>query len=111
MEDNFCHIWALLRTHGVVPSEEQLAQSEWNKYNLDQKRAIYRTIRDKIRAGKFVNYHPHLAIRENAPKPPRYISISAEKYYEIYKTQNNHDGWVRTFLPNQHRTIYVKKIQ
>lgn len=110
MEDYFCHIWTLLKSHGVVPSEEQLAHSEWNKYNLDQKRAIYRSIRDKIRAGKFVNYHPHLAIRENAPKQPRTISIPAEKYYAMYNTQKNCDGWVRTFLPDQQKTIYVKQI-
>ncbi len=110
MEDNFCHIWALLKSHGVVPSEEQQAHSVWNTYNLDQQRAIYRTIRDKIRAGKFVNYHPHLAIRENAPKAPRFITIPAEKYYDIYHTQENRGGWVRTFLPNEHRTIYVKRM-
>jgi hypothetical protein len=108
MEDFFEHIWELLKSHGVVPSEREMARSEWNKYNLDQKRSIYRTIRDKIRAGKFVNYHPHLAIRENAPKQPRIISISAEQYYAMYHTQANKDGWVRTFLPDQHKTIYVK---
>ena len=110
MDDHFCHIWDLLLMHGVVPSEKQQAQNAWNTYTLDQKRAIYRAIRDKIRAGKFVNYHPHLAIRDNAPKAPRYISISAEKYYAMYNTQANHDGWVRTFLPDQHKTIYVKCI-
>lgn len=110
MEDYFCHIWDLLTKHGAVPSEKQQAQSVWNTYNLDQKRVIYRAIRDKIRAGKFVNYHPHLAIRDNAPKAPKIISISAEKYYEKYNTQKNCEGWVRTFLPDEHRTIYVKQI-
>lgn len=110
MDDYFSHIWDLLVSHGVVPSEKLLAQSVWNTYNLDQKRAIYRAIRDKIRAGKFVNYHPHIAIRDNAPKPPKYITIPAEKYYAMYNTQKNCGGWVRTFLPDQHKTIYVKQI-
>ena len=110
MDDYFCHIWDLLVSHGVVPSEKQQAQSVWNTYNLDQKRAIYRAIRDKIRAGKFVNYHPALAIRENAPKAPRVLIISAADYYRKYGTQANQDGWVRKFLPDQHKTIYVKQI-
>jgi len=110
MDDYFSYIWELLKSHGVVPNEQQLARDVWNKYNLEQKRAIYRAIRDKIREGKFVNYHPHLAIHDNAPKPPRIITIPAEKYYAIYNTQNNCNGWVRTFLPDQHKTVYVKQI-
>ena len=110
MEGTFVHICKLLTDHGIVPDEIHDAEEEWNKYSLDQQRAIYRSIRDKIRAGKFVNYHPVLAIRENAPKAPRIIVISAAEYYRKYGTQANQDGWVRKFLPDQHKTIYVKQI-
>ena len=110
MEGTFVHICKLLTDHGIVPDEIHDAEEEWNKYSLDQQRAIYRAIRDKIRAGKFVNYHPVLAIRENAPKAPRIIVISAADYYRKYGTQANQDGWVRRFLPDQHKTIYVKQI-
>ena len=110
MEGTFVHICKLLTDHGIVPDEIHDAEEEWNKYSLDQQRAIYRAIRDKIRAGKFVNYHPVLAIRENAPKAPRIIVISAAEYYRKYGTQANQDGWVRKFLPDQHKTIYVKQI-
>ena len=58
MEGTFVHICQLLTQHGIVPSEIHDAEEEWNKYSLQQQRIIYRTIRDKIRAGKFVNYHP-----------------------------------------------------
>ena len=110
MEGTFVHICKLLTDHGIVPDEIHDAEEEWNKYSLDQQRAIYRAIRDKIRAGKFVNYHPVLAIRENAPKAPRILVISAAEYYRKYGTQANQDGWVRKFLPDQHKTIYVKQI-
>ena len=109
MEDNFFHIWELLKSHGVVPSEEQQAHSVWNTYNLDQQRAIYRTIRDKIRAGKFVNFHPHLAIRENAPKPPKYKILSYADYYARYHTDLAQDGWRRIHQPEKQRTIFVKQ--
>jgi len=105
MEGTFVHICRLLVSHGVVPDEIHDAEEEWNKYDLAQQRIIYRNIRDKIRAGKFVNYHPVLAIRDNAPKIQ---IISAAEYYRRYGTQTNHDGWKRTFLPDQQKTIYVK---
>ena len=110
MEDNFCHIWELFLSHGVVPSEKQLAQSVWNSYNLAQKRIIYSNIRNKIRAGKFVNYHPHLAIRDNAPKPPKYKVLSYADYYAQYHTDLEQDGWRRVFQPEKQRTIFVKQI-
>ena len=71
MENTFRHICQLLVNHGVVPDELHDAEEEWNKHDLPQQREIYRTIRDKIRKGKFVNYHPMLAIRENTPKIPK----------------------------------------
>ena len=109
MEGTFVHICRLLVNHGMVPDEIHDAEEEWNKYNLAQQRIIYRTIRDKIIAGKFVNYHPVLAIRDNAPKAPRIQIISADEYYRRYGTQANHDGWRRVFLPEQQKTIYVKQ--
>ena len=109
MDDYFCHIWELLLTHGVVPSEKQQAQNVWTTYTLDQKRAIYRAIRDKIRAGKFVNYHPHLAIRDNAPKAPRKQVLSYDEHYRRYHTDVPQDGFQKIFLPDQHKTIYVKQ--
>ena len=108
MEGTFVHMIRLLISHGVVPDEIHDAEEEWNKYNLAQQRIIYRTIRDKIRAGKFVNFHPVLAIRDNAPKAPRMLVMSSEDYYRKYGTQANQDGWVRKFLPEEQRTIYVK---
>ena len=108
MEGTFVHIIRLLMSHGVVPNEIHDAEEEWNKYDLAQQRAIYRSIRDKIRAGKFVNYHPALAIRDNAPKAPHVSVMTADAYYRQYGTQENLDGWVRKFLPNEHRTVYVK---
>ena len=85
MEGTFVHMWNLLVSHGVVPDEIHEAEEEWNKYSLQQQRDIYRSIRDKIRAGKFVNYHPVLAIKENAPKAPRIIVISAAEYYRKWR--------------------------
>ena len=106
--ETFGFLWQLLESHGVVPSRKQECAQLWATFTLEQQRHIYRSIRDKIRAGKFVHYNPVLAVRENAPKAPRIQVISADEYYRRYGTQTNQDGWVRTFLPEQQKTIYVK---
>ena len=36
------------------------------------------------------------------------LIISADEYYRRYGTQANQDGWVRTFLHEQQKTIYIK---
>ena len=107
MEGTFVHICRLLVSHGMVPSEEHDAEEEWNKYDLAQQRAIYRTIRDKIRAGKFVNYHPVQAIRDNVPKVPKAQTLSFKDYYARYGTTEERDGW-KMENPTGNKVIYVK---
>ena len=109
MEGTFVHIIRLLISHGVVPDEIHDAEEEWNKYDLAQQRAIYSSIRDKIRAGKFVNYHPVLAIRDNVPKAPTTQVLSYDEHYRRYHTDVPQDGFKKIFLPDQHKTIYVKQ--
>ena len=106
---SFDFLWQLLQGHGVIPSKRTQAAELWDKYDLEQQRHIYRSIRDLLRAGKFVNYDPVLAIINNAPKKRRRQIISAEEYYLRYGTQANRDGWQRVFLPEQQKTIYVKQ--
>ena len=105
----FDYFWQMLEGHGVVERHKTDAAILWDKFSLTQQRYIFRTIRDKIQQGKFVNYNPVLAIKENAPKAPKIQIMSSEDYYRIHHTQANLDGWVRTFLPEQQKTIYIKQ--
>ena len=59
--------------------------------------------------GRFVQFDPIRAIKENTPKV-RKLVMSAEEYYRRYGTQTNQEGWVRTFLEDRQETIYVKQI-
>ena len=106
---SFDFLWQMLDKHGVIERHKGDAFDLWNRFSLDQQRYIYRSIRDKINKGEFVNYHPVKAIRDNVPKARKVQTISADEYYRRYGTQANLDGWVRTFLPDQHKTIYVKQ--
>ena len=68
---SFEHFWALLSTHGVIPNKWHEAEELWGTFTLEQQRQIYRVVRDKIRARKFVNYNPVIAIMNNAPQTTR----------------------------------------
>ncbi len=106
---SFDFLWLMLDRHGVIERYKGDCLDLWNKYSLEQQRYIYRSIRDKISKGEFVNYHPVKAVRDNEPKKPKIQTISADEYYRRYGTQTEHDGWKRTFLPDQQKTIYVKQ--
>ena len=80
----------------------------WTHYTPEQQQAIYDAIQDKLQNGRFVSFRPNEAICDNAPKAPKTQIITADEYYRRYHTQANQDGWIRTFLPNEQRTIYVK---
>lgn len=106
----FDFLWKMLDEHGVIERYKGDAFDLWNTLTLNQQRATYRSIRDKIRAGQFVNYHPVKAIRDNMPKPPKYKVMTYNAYVGEFHTDLEKDGWHRVYQPEKQRTIYVKKI-
>ena len=107
--NSFDFLWQLVGTHGSVAEnyKAELARI-WDEYDLEQQRFIYRTIRDKLLADKFVSYNPVKAIRENAPRRKQKI-LSFDDYYKRYGTTEEKDGWMKKFLPEERKTIYVKE--
>lgn len=106
---DFEKFWLLVGSRGRVA---HFYQSEceylWSTFTPEQQQAIYDAVNEKLQTGRFVHYNPANAIRDNMPKAPRTLVISAQEYYRRYGTQTNLDGWVRTFLPEQQKTIYIK---
>ena len=102
--------WTLVANRGHV-ARFYRAECEylWKNYSPAQQRAIYDTIERKLQTGQFVHYNPANALRDNEPRKPKIQIMSAEEYYRIHQTQENLDGWQRTFLPEQQKTIYVKQ--
>ncbi len=107
---DFQDFWILVAHRGRVA---HFYQSEcehlWRTYTPEQQKQIYDAVSDKLASGRFVSYRPNEAILDNAPKAPKILVISADEYYRRYGTQTDHDGWKRTFLPEQQKTIYVKQ--
>jgi len=108
--ESFDFLWLMLEKHGVIPNKKAEAARLWNTYDLQQQRQIYRAIRERINAGKFVNYNPVLAITANAPKAKKTITLSYAEYYRAFGTTEEQAGWKKIFLPDQQKTIYVKNL-
>ena len=104
--ETFVFIWQLLEQHGAVPSRKSEAAQLWATFSLEQQRWIYRCIRDKLRAGKFVHYDPVKALQENAPRPKPQV-LSYNDYYLRYGTTEERDGW-KMANPTGQKVIYVK---
>ena len=106
----FDFLWRLVQNHGSVAEhyKAELARV-WDGYTLEQQRHIYRSIRDKLRTGKYVSYNPVRAVQENAPKAKPMQILTFADYYKQYGTTEEQGGWMRKYLPEKQATIYVKK--
>lgn len=102
----FEQLIGMLNTRPMVPGKTAECLRLWETFTERQQQQIYNRIYNKLQSGKFVHYDPVKAIKDNVPKVQ---IISADKYYRQYGTQENRDGWVRVFLRNEQRTIYVKQ--
>ena len=90
----FEHFWALLSTHGVIPNKRRDAEKLWARFDLQQQREIYRAVRDKLRAKKFVNYDPVIAIMNNTPKcaqkqPTNYRGKAIPARLQVFSAKYN----------------------
>ena len=104
--ETFVFLWSLLESHGVVPSKKDECARLWATFTLEQQRQIYRSIRDKLRAGKFVHFNPVKAVQENAPKKQQQI-LSFADYYNTFHTTEEQGGW-HMENPTGNQVIYVK---
>ena len=107
-EDKWPALWAMLYDHGASERKKEGTERYWRTLSKVQQEAVYNSISRKLEAGGWLQYDPIRAIKEHTPKV-RKQTISADEYYRRYGTQENLDGWVRTHLPEEQRTIYVKQ--
>ena len=103
---SFDFLWQMLDKHGVIERYKADCARLWDRYNLAQQRAIYRSIRDKLQAGKFVNYNPVKAVLDNVPTT-KVQTLSYADYYKLFGTTEERDGW-RMANPTGNKVIYIK---
>ena len=104
---SFDFLWLMLDKHGVIERYKSDCYDKWVTFTLEQQRQIYRSIRDKLQAGKFVNYNPVKAVRDNAPKAPKPQTLSFADYYARFGTTEPQNGW-HMENPTGNQVIYTK---
>ena len=107
-EENF---WRLVKDRGRVANfYRNECEALWNNYSPEQQQAICESIEKKLQSGRFVSYRPNEALLDNVPKAPTTQVLSYDEHYRRYHTDVPQDGFKKIFLPDQHKTIYVKQI-
>ena len=98
--DTFSHIWKLLSPQQQYCNRgmHTACRRLWDGFDIDKQREIYRTIRDKKRAGELVSENPWYAIDDNSHQPlaePKDYNGSRE-FEQMVKTGTlvtaNHNG-------------------
>ena len=103
---SFEQIWQLLYQHGASEKKREGTERYWRTLSADQQHQVFSTISNKLREGKFVQYDPIRAMRENLYRPLR-KTLTYQEYYERYGTTEPQDGW-HMENPTGHQVIFVK---
>ena len=104
---NFYNLWALLRQHGSSAKKENECAQLWATFSPELQLKIFNTIKTKLVPNNFVPYDPMRAIQENA-RSKKQQTLSYAEYYARFHTTEPKDGWLRKYLPNEQKTIYIK---
>lgn len=105
----FEEIWALLSPQGEFKRRRGACERLWQGYEPGRQEAIYNTIAGKLQRGEFVNQNPYFAIEDNTQEArPRLQTLSYADYFARFGTTEEQGGWRRRFLPEEHKTVYVK---
>ena len=111
----FNDFWQLLAPKAEYANRRKACFALWNELTENQQDALYDVISDKLSKGKFVDYNPLFAMKNNSTFPSGRDGVgfrqtlSYADYYRRYGTTLDTDGWHRQFLPDKQTTIYVKQ--
>ena len=103
----FIDIWELLSPKVEYANRRRACYELWNKLPENRQDALYETIRDKLSKGKFVDYNPLFAMKNNSQQPFRRQVLSYADYYAKFGTTEERDGW-KMENPTGNKVIFVK---
>ena len=108
MEANFSKLWSALYNHGSSKKSREATERYWSSLSPREQEVAFRTITSKLEEGKFVQFDPIRAIRENIrPVNQDPTILSFDEYYARFGTTEERDGW-HMENPTGQKVIYVK---
>ena len=94
--------WTLIGGDEHFANRKEAARQAW----LEHPEKHFSIITWLRAHGKYPNRNPYFFILDFQSK--RRQTLSYADYYARFGTTEEHDGWVRTFIPEEQRTVYVK---
>jgi len=101
----FNDIWQLLSPKVEYANRRRACYELWCNLSENQQDTIFETISEKMSKGKFVDYNPLFALRNNCQRPLQTLSYA--DYYAKYGTTEPRDGW-QMANPTGQKVIYVR---
>jgi hypothetical protein len=104
---DFNNIWQPLLQHGSARYKEEGTRRYWSSLSDEQQQTALTNITTKLKEGRFVQYDPIRAIRENILRQKQSQTLSFNDYYNRYGTTEPCDGW-KMANPTGQKVIYIK---
>ena len=108
----FNEFWELLSPKAEYANRRKACFERWNALSENQQNSLYETIWEKLSKGKYVDYNPLFAMKNNSLLSGRagvgfQQVLSFAEYYARYGTTEPRDGWQQA-NPTGNKVIYIK---
>ena len=108
----FNEFWELLSPKVEYANRRRTCYELWNTLSEERQEALFESISEKLSKGKFVDYNPLFAMKNNSFPMGRagvgyHQTLSYADYYARYGTTEETDGWHQA-NPTGQKVIYVK---
>lgn len=104
---NFDTFWNAFDAQGEFCRRHNACYDLWCKQSASRQRAIIDELYNHLAAGtKPKQRNPYFYLKDF--HAPCTLQMSFDDYYKKYGTTADTDGWTKHFLPDEHKTIYVK---
>ena len=103
----FEDFWKLHNPMPEYAHMRRFCEKFWNTLPPDKQELICRSIEEKRKNNRFVDYNPYYAMQKNANPPKKTYQLSFAEYYKKFGTTEEQDGW-HMENPTGQRVIYVK---
>ena len=100
--EKFEDFWELFNPDSEFNNRRKACMTLWEQKGKQQQAVIKFLKSGKQRSSN----NPYYFLADF--RVPRQQTLSFNEYYAKFGTTEEQDGWVRTFLPDQQKTIYVK---
>ena len=107
----FNEFWELLSPKVEFANRKRACFDLWNSLSENRQNELYDTISDKLSKGKFVDYNPLFAMKNNSlplKGAGGLQTLSFNDYYAKFGTTEEKDGW-HMANPTGQKVIFVKQ--